>query len=240
MLFIPALMIGFASVAQPVENNDNSLTVYGQAVISKSAEYADVNIIIEDKDEKFIDSYKRLSQKVEDISSGIVIMGVPKSDISTSTLFTRSYDKLSFFDPDLKEYRISMEMKIRLKDFKRFDNLIITLIQKGITRIQSIEFGINSPDSLGYLGLETALKQAKAKSEIAASNLGLKIAAVISVEEVYDTPVKTDRNYNYQTPFNPGMVSVSEKLFSDVGDVFSRKIEITKKVKVKFRIENKN
>ena len=233
------LIVSFESFAQIDSRREDNLIVYGQAIVTAPAEFVDIQFIIENKDEKFTDSYNKLKKKVENITSELNKIGINQSDISTSTFFTRSFDKLSFFDSDLKEYRISVKTTVKLKKLDLFESMMLTLIKNEVNQIENISYGINSLDSLGFVGIDLAIKQAIEKKNIMSKRLEIMTSGIISVEEIIESNKVNNSLNNFDSQFN-SVVSIAERpMISKIKSFYVQNIEVVKRVKVVFKIANK-
>ncbi len=80
-------------------------------------------------------------------------------------------------------YWVSRRIVVNLNDFKRFESLRNEFLDQGLENIQSIRFEISDPDKYTDQALVAALKKATARANLIATQMGVKVGKIYSVDD---------------------------------------------------------
>ncbi len=112
-------------------------------------------------------------------------VGIDEKDMQT--IDYSAYEKKDW-DPDTRTYKsngwiVSQNLRVKVRDVEKVSGVIDAAVKTGVTSVSGPNFQIDDADALEDEARELALKDAKAKVEIIAKNLGVKIEKVIGYTE---------------------------------------------------------
>lgn len=85
--------------------------------------------------------------------------------------------------PKVIGYRAGNTVQIKIRDINEIGRLIDTLVASGANQINGPQFSIDQPDPLADQARRQALDKARARAQMYASALGLKVRRIIGVSE---------------------------------------------------------
>lgn len=85
--------------------------------------------------------------------------------------------------PKVVGYQAGNTVQIKIRDINQIGRLIDALVISGANQINGPQFSIDQPDALSNQARRQALDKARARAQMYASALGLKVRRIISVSE---------------------------------------------------------
>jgi hypothetical protein len=206
------------SATTPVEASEktpNTISVLGKGTITMDPDmaYVSLGVQTENKDAKL--AQEENSKKMEKVIASIKKLGIQEKDIKTSgfNMYPNYvYNKEDGSTREIDKYVVTHTLEITVRDIDMVGKVIDTGINQGVNLSNSIRFTISNPDEAYQQALVAALKDAKAKADVLATAIGVKVTTPKSVIEqgAYNIP------YNYTT---------AEKVAFDTADSVSMPVE---------------
>jgi uncharacterized protein YggE len=115
-------------------------------------------------------------------AAGIADRAVRTSRLSVSPIYDRSRNSV----PELRvpiAYQANNTVEVKAGDLDHVGALIDALVASGANQIQGIRFAISDPRPLEDKAREAAVADARAKAMLYAKAAGVKLGAVLSIEE---------------------------------------------------------
>lgn len=141
------------------------------------------------------------AEKINAITAYLAEQGIEEKDIKTSSYYlnpkytypTRPCAAGMYCPPGeavIDGYEVSQTITVKVRDLDKSGDLITGVGGLGATNISGLSFTIDDESNLKAEARETAIADAKAKAEVLADQLGVRIVRMMSYyeEEGYPTP----------------------------------------------------
>lgn len=157
-------------------------------------------------------------------------LGVAKKDMQTGSISlypqTRPIKEGDMQTEQIVGYWANNTLKVTINDLTKIGEMLDAAIAAGANSVGSIRFGVKDDAALRDEALKAAVKSARAKADLVATGLGLKVSGVQSVSvESYGGPI---------TPYAEfGMASAAKAADSSV-PVEAGEMTFTASVRVTF------
>jgi hypothetical protein len=80
-------------------------------------------------------------------------------------------------------FRVTSTLRVTLRDLSKIDAIIAAAVTNGANIVQNFAFGIDKVDSLEARARAEAVKNARARAEVLATSLGVKVGDAITISE---------------------------------------------------------
>lgn len=220
LLLVPTLaLLAMAVSAQQVPAGVSLVTATGAAEAKAEPDMATIRIGVETQGKTAKEAQAGASALANRLVAAAMKIVPDKKAYQTSDLSL--YPEYSQNDgglvpPKLVGYRARNVLTLRLDDVTRVGLLVDAVTEAGATNVDSIAFGLKDDKPARRQALVDAVREARAKAEAMAEGLGLKIAAVYSIDEgaglvvrPYEMPMAMMGRAKMDTPVMPGEVSLS-------------------------------
>lgn len=185
VVILLAVVAGMLAIWKPWDsapNNDRVIEVTGDATIKAEPDeyvfYPNYQFKNSDKDV----ALKAATKQSETIVSKLNELGLSDSQIKTNT---SGYDYGYYYDPDTKQatYTLSIEVTVTAKDMaQKVQDYLVSTEPTGAVSPQA-NFSEAKRKGLESEARDKATKEARAKAEQSAKNLGFKLGKVKSVND---------------------------------------------------------
>lgn len=144
-------------------------------------------------------------------------LGVDERDIATAQVSLGPvYDWTDENRPRIRGWELTIVVVVKVRDLERLATVVDRGIAAGATTVDGIQFEVADRTPAERDARSAAIADAKAKAEVLATGLGLRIAGVASVSESVSTPVwyrdaqgfGPDTGGGDETPILPGSTEV--------------------------------
>ncbi len=85
--------------------------------------------------------------------------------------------------PEIVSYEVKNRVEIKVRDLNKVDELLEGVVEKGVNDVDSVKFQIDDEDALLAEVRELAIKDARARAEKLAKDLGVRLGRVLSFYE---------------------------------------------------------
>ncbi len=113
-------------------------------------------------------------------------------------------------------YAVKRDLRVVVRDLKRYGEVLDTALAAGITRISSVEMKSSVARDLQRQALANSVTDAKAKAEVLARAAGSKIVRVLSIQEGYSNVARHEsRNLAAMADtasFEPGTLDIQAQV----------------------------
>lgn len=171
-------------------------------------------------------------KKTNDNTVDLVLKSIKKNGISASDIQTQHVTLNKNYDYQTKKYnyRASQTISIHLKDLKKYDVLMMDLVDSGINAIQGVEFKSSKIEALQSEIRRNAILNAKLKAEDYAFALGQKVGKAISITD-------NSQSYHPQPMYRNVMMSKAMDESASRETLAIGEIEIIATVSVSFELQ---
>ena len=173
--FVLFSLISTMAIAQ---NQTPTVEVVGKGIVYATPDMVNISISIE---KEGLD-LKNLRQKNgEAVAQVLQLLSkeLPMENFQTSyvSLYKDDYNKLN-------KYRVVQNINIKLEDISKYDNLMNTIFDAGVNRIDGISFGVKNKEKLLQEARVAAIDDARKKALLYAVSLDQNIGKAIQIKEV--------------------------------------------------------
>ena len=173
--FVLFSLISTMAIAQ---NQTPTVEVVGEGIVYATPDMVNISISIE---KEGLD-LKNLRQKNgEAVAQVLQLLSkeLPMENFQTSyvSLYKDDYNKLN-------KYRVVQNINIKLEDISKYDNLMNTIFDAGVNRIDGISFGVKNKEKLLQESRIAAIDDARKKALLYAVSLDQNIGKAIQIKEV--------------------------------------------------------
>jgi len=243
---IAAIILCFFNTifTQQTEFEQKKITVTGSIELKEVADQASFSFSVKGVGNTLRKAVEDAENKAKKITERIILLGIKKSDISTSEFLSgENYDDKAFLSKN-RDYQATIETMIKTDSLDLLKPLLFEISDAEVEKISTISFSLK--DELGLrrrARIEAGLK-AKEKAEDIANALGVKLGEVLRIEETQTTLTSANQNINLRgsyNPFNPVnsvYFSTSENVDESIGSgFFAKTISVTSQIRVVFSID---
>ena len=173
--FVLFSLISTMAIAQ---NQTPTVEVVGEGIVYATPDMVNISISIE---KEGLD-LKNLRQKNgEAVAQVLQLLSkeLPMENFQTSyvSLYKDDYNKLN-------KYRVVQNINVKLEDISKYDNLMNTIFDAGVNRIDGISFGVKNKEKLLQEARVAAIDDARKKALLYAVSLDQNIGKAIKIKEV--------------------------------------------------------
>ncbi|MCX6654218.1 MAG: SIMPL domain-containing protein [Candidatus Bathyarchaeota archaeon] len=217
----PALgTTGLTTSAATDTTNLKTLSVSGTGVINVKANQATVILGVYTEDKEASTAIDENAAKMTAVINALKQLGFKDEDMQTT-----SYSVYPNYNWEIRMvigYQVTNMIQIKIKDLTKVGPAIDAASSAGANKVDSISFGITevTASAMKLQAYQAAIADAKSKSDVITSGLGIKVVGVQSVTESAYYPVVEYRNYDQSgtssvkttTPVLSGNLSVTVTL----------------------------
>ncbi|MEZ4837729.1 SIMPL domain-containing protein [Flavobacterium sp.] len=225
-----SIIILFTLVATSMNAQENKLvpqiSVSGEGKVKVAPDQVVINLGVQNTGNNAAEVKKMNDETVDKVVKYIKKFGIPTSDFQTTSVsLYKSYD----YEKKKHNFQASQSITITLKDIKKYDELMMGLVDKGINNINGVEFKSSKIEEHKVTARKQAVLDAKKKAEDFASALNQKVGKAILI---------TDNSQPmYQPPMYRNVMMKAEGMDSSQETLAIGEIEIITNVNVSFLLE---
>ncbi len=210
-LLAACIALPTAALAQ---TQSSGITVTGSAEVKAKPDVAYVTFGVQTEAATAAAAAQENARLTNAVIDAIVRSGIARAEIETAQYSVSPIIDYQKSPPTTTGYRVSNQIRVRVKDLTKVGPLIDTAIAAGANNVQGVTFDILDPSAIRREALVQAMQQAQADARLIADTLNVKLGKVISVTEsgpVIPRPVELGvmRAEAAPTPIIPGQVTVS-------------------------------
>jgi hypothetical protein len=211
---------GFTQVAATdTGSSPKTLSISGTGVVYVKANQATVTLGVYTEDKTASTAIDENAAIMTAVIAALKQLGFKDEDMQTT-----NYSVYPNYNWDIRQvigYQVTNMIQVKIKDLTMVGPAIDAAASAGANRVDSIGFGITeaTASAMKLQAYTTAIADAKAKSDVITSGLGIKIVGVQSVTENSYYPVAEYRSYDSavsgskaSTPVLSGDLSVTVTL----------------------------
>ncbi|MFH1175587.1 MAG: SIMPL domain-containing protein [bacterium] len=130
------------------------------------------------------------TKKMNDVLEAIKGFGIEDKDIKTAKYDLKPRYDYKDGERISKGYTLNQEVIIKIRDFKKIDNIISSSSKNGANLIGELEFTVDDPSAVKEKAIKKAIEKAKTKAEFIAVESGIVLVKVINFfEETEPLPI---------------------------------------------------
>lgn len=225
-----SILILLTLVATSMNAQENKLvpqiSVSGEGKVKVAPDQVVINLGVQNTGKDAAEVKKLNDETVDKVVKYIKKFGIPTFDFQTTNVsLYKSYD----YEKKKHNFQASQSITITLKDIKKYDELMMGLVDTGINSINGVEFKSSKIEEHKVTARKQAVLDAKKKAEDFASALNQKVGKAIMI---------TDNSQPaYQPPMYRNVMMKAEAMDAVPETLAIGEIEIITNVNVSFLLE---
>ncbi|MEO0229797.1 MAG: SIMPL domain-containing protein [candidate division WOR-3 bacterium] len=220
--FLPVSVLLIAiniAFAQAIDTTRTiSVTGIGEIVVKPDICLISAGVLEEDTDAARVT--EKLAQKMQQVIKTLQNSGVKKENIKTTGLqLYPVYDYDSKGKQILRGYRAQENISVKC-DVKDAGNILKSIVNAGINTINNIQFDFSKRDSLEFVAIELAMKDARLKAERSIISTPYKISGIKSINIQsestaipYARTAKATLEVTSEVPVEEGEIKIRTSVF---------------------------
>ncbi|NVK57163.1 MAG: SIMPL domain-containing protein [Alteromonadaceae bacterium] len=223
--FTASILLSMSLLASGVvAANPNTLQVSGQGSVAQAPDAYTVTLLIEERGPLVSKLNEQANAKLESVVKFLLSTGIEKKHIQSMSVNLNPWFEHTGNGREQKGFVLSRQVSVTSTELASYDTVLDGVMKRGVNNINQFQFIHLNPDKAYQQALIMAVKDAKSRAQILASEVGVDIVGVLSVSE---------GTTQYQPPAAAPMRMMKE------ADSFSLpgESEISASVSVSFAIE---
>ena len=225
-----SIIILLTLVATSMNAQENKIvpqiSVSGEGKVKVAPDQVVINLGVQNTGKDAAEVKKMNDETVDKVVKYIKKFGIPTSDFQTTNVsLYKSYD----YEKKKHNFQASQSLTITLKDIKKYDELMMGLVDTGINNINGVEFKSSKLEEHKVTARKQAVLDAKKKAEDFASALNQKVGKAILITD-NSQPI-------YQPPMYRNVMMKAKAMDSSQETLAIGEIEILTNINVTFMLE---
>ncbi len=202
------------------------ISVSGEGKVKVAPDQVVISLGVQNTGKDAAEVKKLNDETVDKVVKYIKKFGIATSDFQTTNVsLYKSYD----YEKKKHNYQASQSITVTLKDIKKYDELMMGLVDTGINTINGVEFKSSKLEEHKVTARKQAVLDAKKKAEDFASALNQKVGKAVMITD-NSQPV-------YQPPMFRNVMMKAEAMDASQETLAIGEIEIITNVNVSFLLE---
>lgn len=202
------------------------IAVTGEGKVTVQPDQAVINFGVQNTGKDAAEVKKMNDETVDKVMKFIKKFGIPSTDVQTTNVsLHKSYD----YEKKKHNFQASQSITITLKELKKYDELMMGLVDNGINNISNVEFKSSKIEEHKVTARKQAILDAKKKAEDFATALNQKVGKAIVISD-NSQPI-------YQPPMYRNVMMKAEAMDAPQETLAIGEIEIMTNVSVTFELE---
>ena len=216
-LILALLIFGFNSTAS-AEERIPVISVNGEGVVEVAPDRATISLGVVTRDKNAAKVQADNSKIASDIIKAVTALGIDKKNIRTGNYSFHQYFRNDNNRRIADGYEANNSVTVIVDDLNLVGKVIDAALVNGANNVDSLEFGVRNKSNLQNDAIRLAVRDARAKAEVVAAELGKNIIGVlnISVNSGYISAPRANKMMmdmaaveSVETPIESGTLSCS-------------------------------
>ena len=209
--FLVVLLVLVSSITWSQKTIQPSVSVTGEGVVKIVPDMVTISVQVENKGQNPKELKRKNNMVINDVLSYIKSLRINDKDVQTQYVrLNKNYD----YQTKTYHYVANQNVIIKLKDLTKYEDLMDGLLERGINRIDGVNFSTSKEEVLKSEARKKAIMNAKTKAEEYAKVLNQSVGKAISISEFSGN--------SYPTPMYESVLRVA----SDGGDTSQQTISV--------------
>ena len=171
-----------AQAAPETDAQPRTLTVSGNASVSRSPDRAWINLAVESPGATAADASDANARAMQAVIAAVRAQGIAAERIQTQRLELRPrYDRPREGEPSIVGYTAVNQVRVRIDDLERVGAVVDAAVTAGANRVTGIAFELADPAEAYHAALRQAIAGAREEAEVAADALGESLGPPVQV-----------------------------------------------------------
>ena len=192
----------------------NTIAVSGDGEVFAAPDIANIFFTVREESKKVSEAQDKVTTKMKAALAAVRKQGVADKDIKTENY--NSYPKYVWQEAKLSctaigcpppqpgkqvitGYEVSQTVTLKVRNLESVNALVDALATAGVTEMNGPNFAIDNEDNLKAEARKQAIEKARAKAEVLARDLGVKLVRIVSFSEGGNYPMYYERGVSLQS-----------------------------------------
>ena len=188
-LLIGAVVLGGGVSGAQADNPPNGITVSGAGTASLTPDEAHISGSVETQAATASDALSQNSQTLQAVITAVTALGVANADIQTTNLsvypvFSQPQAASNGGPtppPTVVGFNASEGIQVKLTDLTKVGDLIQAMVNAGINNFNGVDYGLQDPEQLRTMALQSAIADAQTQAQTAAASTGVKLGGILNL-----------------------------------------------------------
>jgi uncharacterized protein len=181
---LAAAMPAAAQVTDVRPISGTRLDVVASGDITRVPDTVSVNVGVSTDAPTAIEAIRLNGGKMDRLRAALTAAGIAPGDLQTSSVYLEAnYRHRANEEPVFLGYGASHSLNVRFRDAARAGRILDTLVQAGATEISGVSFEVSDEAAALDEARVGALEAARARADLYARSLGMRVARVLAVSE---------------------------------------------------------
>jgi len=183
---LPALLlISLSAVAnEPVFHQGAQLTVSAEAEARQAPDIARLSTGVVTQAANANAALRANAREMDKVMAALTAAGIAARDIQTSGInLYPQYRHPRNEAPSITGYQAANTVSVKVREIARLGEVLDALVASGANQVNGPSFAIDEPEPVYDRARLAALDKARARAELYAGALGLKVGRIISINE---------------------------------------------------------
>lgn len=217
-LILAIIIFSFNSTAA-AEEKIPTISVSGEGVVEVAPDRATISLGVVTRDKNAAKVQNDNANIVSEIIKSVAALGIDKKNICTGNYSFHQYFRNDNNRRVADGYEANNSVTVIVDDLNLVGKVIDAALSSGANNVDSLEFGIKDKSKLQNDAIRLAVRDARAKAEVVAAELGKNIIGVlnVSVNSGYISAPRANKMFmadmaaenSVATPIESGMLNCS-------------------------------
>ena len=180
ILILVLIIFSFNSTAS-AEEKIPTISVSGEGVVEVAPDRATISLGIVNRDKDAAKVQSDNSKIATDIIKAVTALGIDRKNIRTGNYSFHQYYRNDNNRRVPEGYEANNSVTVIVDDLNLVGKVIDAALANGANNVDSLEFGVRNKNNLQNEAIRLAVRDARAKAEVVAAELGKNIVGVVSV-----------------------------------------------------------
>ena len=203
------------------------VSVSGEGKIKVTPDEVLITLGVENTGKEAAEVKQKNDEAIDAIIKTIKKSGIPVADFQSKQVsLSKNYD----YETKKSNYVATQSIVIHLKDLKKYEALMIDVMNSGVNQIQGVEFKSSKLEQYEVEARKKAVLDAKKKAEDYASALNQKVGKAVLISDTSQT--------NYPQPMYSNMMAKSSMDMGGMQETLAiGEIEVVANVSISFILD---
>lgn len=180
LIFIVFVVLTLNSTAF-AEEKIPTISVSGEGVVEVAPDRATISLGVVTRDKNAAKVQNDNSKIANDIIKAVENLGIDKKNIRTGNYSFHQYYRNDNSRRIADGYEANNTVTVIVDDLNLVGKIIDAALANGANNVDSLEFGLKNKSNLQNEAIRLAVRDARAKAEVVAAELGKKIIGVLNI-----------------------------------------------------------
>src|SRR5690606_10827602 len=168
----------------PVASDATLLSVSARGQASRAPDIATISAGVVTQAPDANAAMRANAAQMTRVMEAITRAGVAARDVQTAGIsINPTWRHVDNQEPAISGYSASNTVNVKVRDIARLDDVLDALVASGANNLNGPSFGIDQPEAVYDEARRKALELARARAEMYADSLGLRVRRIVSINE---------------------------------------------------------